>query len=88
MEAIAKEGAGAVVIMRPGTRAESLTQMIEQSITPDHVKTDIMTREYGLGAQILVDLGIKDVVLLTNSPQHHLIGLEGYGLKVVREQAF
>ncbi|MDD5432165.1 MAG: bifunctional 3,4-dihydroxy-2-butanone-4-phosphate synthase/GTP cyclohydrolase II [Candidatus Omnitrophica bacterium] len=39
-------------------------------------------RDYGIGAQILVDLGIKEIRLLTNNPRK-IVGLEGYGLKVV-----
>jgi 3,4-dihydroxy 2-butanone 4-phosphate synthase/GTP cyclohydrolase II len=38
-------------------------------------------RDYGIGAQILSDLGIKKIRLLTNNP-HKIIGLEGYGLKI------
>ncbi len=38
-------------------------------------------RHYGIGAQILVDLGVKEIRLLTNNPRK-IIGLEGYGLKV------
>ena len=37
-------------------------------------------RDYGVGAQILLDLGIKDMVLLTDS-EKTVVGLEGYGLK-------
>jgi len=39
-------------------------------------------RDYGIGAQILVDLGVKKIKLLTNNPQK-IVGLEGYGLKIV-----
>jgi 3,4-dihydroxy 2-butanone 4-phosphate synthase/GTP cyclohydrolase II len=39
-------------------------------------------REYGLGAQILVDLGVRDIRLLTNNPKK-VIGLEGYGLNII-----
>ena len=39
-------------------------------------------RDYGIGAQILVDLGLKEIRLLTNNPKK-IVGLEGYGLKVV-----
>ena len=38
-------------------------------------------REYGIGAQILVDLGLKKIRLLTNNPRK-IVGLEGYGLEV------
>ena len=38
-------------------------------------------RDYGIGAQILVDLGVKEIKLLTNNPKK-IVGLEGYGLKI------
>ena len=41
-------------------------------------------REYGLGAQILVDLGLKTICLLTNNPRK-VVGLEGYGLEIVQQ---
>ena len=41
-------------------------------------------REYGLGAQILVDLGLKTIRLLTNNPKK-VVGLEGYGLEIVEQ---
>jgi 3,4-dihydroxy 2-butanone 4-phosphate synthase/GTP cyclohydrolase II len=43
-------------------------------------------RDYGTGAQVLAELGIHDMILLTNS-QHTLIGLEGYGLSIVGQHA-
>ena len=39
-------------------------------------------RDYGIGAQILADLGLKNIKLLTNNPRK-IVGLEGYGLRVV-----
>jgi 3,4-dihydroxy 2-butanone 4-phosphate synthase/GTP cyclohydrolase II len=39
-------------------------------------------RDYGIGAQILADLGLKNIRLLTNNPKK-IVGLEGYGLKVI-----
>lgn len=39
-------------------------------------------RDYGTGAQILTDLGVREIRLLTNNPRK-IVGLEGYGLKVV-----
>jgi 3,4-dihydroxy 2-butanone 4-phosphate synthase/GTP cyclohydrolase II len=41
-------------------------------------------REYGLGAQILADLGLKTISLLTNNPKK-IVGLEGYGLEIVEQ---
>lgn len=43
-------------------------------------------RDYGIGAQILVDLGLKSIKLLTNNPRK-IVGLQGYGLKVVERLA-
>jgi 3,4-dihydroxy 2-butanone 4-phosphate synthase/GTP cyclohydrolase II len=42
-------------------------------------------RDYGIGAQILADLGLKRLILLTNNPRK-IVGLEGYGLEVLRRQ--
>ena len=43
------------------------------------------SRDYGVGAQILLDLGVREMILLSNT-QHTIIGLEGYGLKVVEQK--
>jgi 3,4-dihydroxy 2-butanone 4-phosphate synthase/GTP cyclohydrolase II len=42
-------------------------------------------RDYGVGAQILAELGVHDMVLLTNT-HHSLVGLDGYGLSIVGER--
>ena len=42
-------------------------------------------RDYGVGAQILADLGVHDMILLSNH-HHSLIGLDGYGLAIVGER--
>jgi 3,4-dihydroxy 2-butanone 4-phosphate synthase/GTP cyclohydrolase II len=39
-------------------------------------------RDYGIGAQILTDLGVKDMILLSNN-KRNIIGLEGYGLNII-----
>ena len=43
-------------------------------------------RDYGVGAQILADMGVHDMVLLTNT-QHSLVALDGYGLAVVGQRS-
>ena len=43
-------------------------------------------RDYGVGAQILTELGVHDMILLTNT-HHTLVGLEGYGLSIVGERS-
>ena len=42
-------------------------------------------RDYGIGAQILLDLGVREMVVLSNNPMT-VIGLEGYGLKIVAQK--
>ena len=42
--------------------------------------------EYGIGAQILLDLGVREMVLLSNSPTRKVVGLEGYGLQIVDQR--
>jgi 3,4-dihydroxy 2-butanone 4-phosphate synthase/GTP cyclohydrolase II len=42
-------------------------------------------RDYGMGAQVLAELGVHDMILLTNS-HHTLVALEGYGLSIVGER--
>ncbi|QOT73911.1 3,4-dihydroxy-2-butanone-4-phosphate synthase [Sphingobium fuliginis] len=82
MDLIADKGRGVVVIITmPEPRDLS-------SILGEHngqVEMETL-RDYGMGAQVLAELGIHDMILLTNS-QHTLIGLEGYGLSIVGQQA-
>lgn len=78
MEEIAKEGSG-VIVFFIGNGAGALSKVIESG--PE----DMQLRSYGIGAQILADMGIRDMVLLTNS-HHTMIGLGGYGLSIVEER--
>ncbi|MCE2509897.1 MAG: 3,4-dihydroxy-2-butanone-4-phosphate synthase [Alphaproteobacteria bacterium] len=52
---------------------------------PKATKAPGELRDYGIGAQILLDLGVRDMVLLSNT-QHTIIGLDGYGLRVVGQE--
>ena len=83
MEIIAEEGSGVLVILnRPVggwiSRAVAARERAD-STTMDEL------RDYGVGAQILSELGVHDMVLLTNS-HHTLIALDGYGLSIVGER--
>lgn len=77
MGKISKEKNGIIVIIRQPS--ESLIELIN-SQTPLKNKEKSL-RNYGIGAQILLDLGVKNMTLLTNSKKS-IIGLEGYGLKI------
>lgn len=76
MKKIASEKNGIVVIIRQTN--ESILDLIDQSQNKNPTKE---LRNYGIGAQILLDLGVKNMRLLTNSHKS-VIGLEGYGLKI------
>ncbi|QFU08679.1 Riboflavin biosynthesis protein RibBA [Rhodobacteraceae bacterium THAF1] len=72
MRAVADEGRGVVVLLR------DLTMKIAAH---DEVSPQTL-RQYGLGAQILSSLGLRDLILLTNSPQPKIVGLDAYGLNI------
>lgn len=81
MAAIGEAGAGVIVIIRDARPDAISTQMRARgSGEPSEL------RDYGIGAQILVDLGVTDMILLTNA-HRNIVGLQGYGLNVVGEQA-
>ncbi|MFV0294719.1 MAG: 3,4-dihydroxy-2-butanone-4-phosphate synthase [Hyphomicrobiaceae bacterium] len=84
MELISREGRGAVVLIRD-LRPHSVTEWIETRSLQKTRDINLERRlvEIGIGSQILRDLGVTEMVLLTNQPQSRYIGLEGYGLRVV-----
>jgi 3,4-dihydroxy 2-butanone 4-phosphate synthase/GTP cyclohydrolase II len=94
MRQVAEAGCGVIVYMRQEGRGIGLAPKIKayklQEQGYDTVEAnkelgfDMDLREYGLGAQILADLGLKTIRLLTNNPRK-VVGLEGYGLSIVEQ---
>ena len=82
LRTVGKQGRGVVVIIREA-RPTSLSERILFELGEDVKKRPL--RDYGVGAQILVDLGVRNMILLTNS-NRVIVGLEGYGLSVVDRQ--
>lgn len=86
MEAIAAEGAGVIVVINRPMK-DSVTRFIKlrgegKGAGAPEVEE---LRDYGVGAQILAELGVEEMILLTNT-HHALVGLEGYGLSIVDER--
>jgi 3,4-dihydroxy 2-butanone 4-phosphate synthase/GTP cyclohydrolase II len=92
MTMVEKEGKGVIVYMRQEGRGVGLVNKLKayslQDLGKDTVeaneglgfKADM--RDYGIGAQILADLGLHKIRLITNNP-HKIIALQGYGIEIV-----
>jgi 3,4-dihydroxy 2-butanone 4-phosphate synthase/GTP cyclohydrolase II len=88
MRAIAAEGRGVIVLIRD-LRPKSVSEWIAQSAErkpPRRADAERRQVEIGIGSQILRDLGIGDMVLLSNAPPSRYVGLEAYGLRIVGQR--
>ncbi len=83
MEMIAEAGRGVIVLIRE-SRSTYVSDLLMRT-TPQ--KQGEPLKDYGVGAQILLDLGVSEMVLLTRTPSKKIVGLDGYGLKVVEQRA-
>ena len=85
MEIIGEEGAGVIVFVnRPNSEASKAFELRDQA-RAGNIKPLEDLRDYGVGAQILAELGVHELVLLTNTHQT-LVALEGYGLTIAGER--
>jgi len=86
MEIIGQEGSGLVVLLAGSENGDFLSRSISRWAAKGAAPGDMdELRDYGVGAQLLAELGVHDMVLLTNS-HHSLIALDGYDLSVVDQR--
>ncbi|WP_374944900.1 3,4-dihydroxy-2-butanone-4-phosphate synthase [Sphingomonas sp.] len=86
MELIAEEGAGVIVVInRPMKDSVSRFMKLRGEGKGAGTPEIEELRDYGVGAQILAEMGVQDMVLLTNT-HHTLVALDGYGLSIVGER--
>jgi len=83
MEMIGEKGRGAIVIIRETSPTE-LSRFISEREGQSPGKPISELRQYGIGAQILLELGVRKMILLTNT-KRTIVGLDGYGLELIRQ---
>jgi 3,4-dihydroxy 2-butanone 4-phosphate synthase/GTP cyclohydrolase II len=80
MRIVADAGRGVVVLLRQ-TRPTFVSDVLMRRLPEDADRRRV--KEYGVGAQILLDLGVKNMILLTDTPEKKVVALEGYALNIV-----
>jgi 3,4-dihydroxy 2-butanone 4-phosphate synthase / GTP cyclohydrolase II len=83
MHLISSEGRGIVVLIREHRKTALAERVSMLSASP---RPQRELRDYGIGAQILLDLGVKDMILLSNR-RRTIVGLDGYGLNLVQQRS-
>ena len=83
-EAVARAGRGVILYMQPPQAGETLVRRLQAK--PGETPPPMGFRDYGIGAQILRQLGLAQIRLLSNS-QRKVVGLDGYGLEIVEQVA-
>lgn len=84
MRIVAEAGRGVVVLLR-SSRPTFVSDVVLRK-TPDDIDRR-RVKEYGVGAQILLDLGITNMTLLTDTPEKKIVALDGYGLNIAGTHA-
>ncbi len=96
MRRIREEGEGVIVYIHQDRAGDRLIERLRHGGSPDHDAipdpepargSGQVLRDYGIGAQILLDLGLHSIRLLTNS-RRHIVGLDGYALQVAGREPF
>jgi len=81
------EGAGVMVFIRETSHTAIVERLGASPALPQDEREARRLREYGVGAQILLDLGVREMDLLSTKPQT-IVGLEGYGLSIREDRQF
>jgi 3,4-dihydroxy 2-butanone 4-phosphate synthase/GTP cyclohydrolase II len=84
MRMIGEAGRGVVVLIREPS-ADALSRSLQSRLSGEP-RAGGQLRDYGVGAQILLDIGVRDMILLSNT-RRTIVGLDGYGLRVVGQRA-
>jgi len=85
MQMIADEGRGLIVMLREPSPT-TISDLVQRKVSGDKTSRNEI-RNYGVGAQILNDLGVDKMILLSNV-QRNIVGLDGYGLTISGYRSF